>query len=339
MKAVQLSKYNKNSSVKVNDISIPKVNANEVLIKVAYAAINPLENLTISGKVRLIQDYPKPFTLGNELTGIISEVGSMVTGFSKGEAVYTRLPIQKIGAFADYVTVEAQYISKIPNNLNLKTAAAAPLTGLTAYQALIEELDIVSGKTLFIPGGSGSFGQMAVPIAKSLGLKVIVSGSPRLKNQFFDKGVDQYIDYKQENYWEVLDNVDYIIDTLGPSEFDKELSVIKTGGTIVSLINSPNKYFAKKNNFSKLKTILFSLVGNKFDKKAYQKGVNYRFIFVRADGKQLNELTHIIERENIIPNIDSKIFGIKDIDKALDYAFNQHTNGKVLLKFDDMEST
>ncbi|PHK50105.1 NADP-dependent oxidoreductase [Staphylococcus edaphicus] len=337
MKAIQLNKYNKNLSVEVNEIPIPKVNDNEVLIQVAYAAINPLENLTISGKVRLIQDYQKPFTLGNELTGKISKIGSGIKNFSIGDAVYTRLPVEKIGAFADYVTVDAKYISKLSNNLNFKTGAAAALTGLTAYQALTEELNIEPGKTLFIPGGSGSFGQMAVPIAKSLGLKVIVSGSPRLKEQFIAKGVDQYLDYKQENYWDVLTDVDYIIDTLGPHEFDKELSVIKHGGTLVSLINSPNKHFAEKNGYSKLKTILFSLAGKKFDKKAHSKGINYRFVYVRADGNQLSTLTQMIERENIIPDIDSKIFTVNEVNEALDYVFNHHTNGKVLLQFDDME--
>ncbi|MCG7338872.1 NADP-dependent oxidoreductase [Staphylococcus sp. ACRSN] len=338
MKAIQLSKYNKKLNVKVNEIPIPQVNSNDVLIKVAYAAINPLENLTISGKVRLIQDYKKTFTLGNELSGTIVNIGTEVNEFSVGDSVYTRLPIEKIGSFADYVTVDAKYISLLPNNLDFKTGAAAALTGLTAYQALTEELNIESGKTLFIPGGSGSFGQMAVPIAKSLGLNVIVSGSPRLKKQFINKGVDQYIDYKQENYWDLLSDVDYIIDTLGPSEFDKELSVIKPGGTIVSLINSPNKYFAKKNGFSKLKTKLFSLAGKKFDKKANRKDVNYRFVFVRADGNQLRALSQMIENENIVPDIDPKIFTINDINEALNYAFHHHTNGKVLLNFTDINS-
>ncbi|WP_042742298.1 zinc-binding dehydrogenase, partial [Staphylococcus aureus] len=213
------------------------------------------------------------------------------------------------------------------------------LTGLTAYQAITEELKAIPGKTLFIPGGSGSFGQMAVPIAKSLGLKVIVSGSPRLKDQFLAKGVDQYIDYKTENYCEVLSDIDYVIDTLGPNEFDKELSVMKPGGTIVSLINAPNKAFAVKNNFSPFKKLLFGLAGKKFDKKAQKKSIDYRFIFVRSDGEQLKILNKIIEQNNIIPDIDDHIFTIDEIDKALDYTFNHHTNGKVLIRIDNSDNT
>ncbi|GGI40587.1 NADP-dependent oxidoreductase [Mammaliicoccus stepanovicii] len=337
MRAVQLEKYNKNLEVHVNNIDVPEIKSSEVLVKVSYAAINPLEKLIISGDVKLIQDYKMPVTLGNELTGIITEIGSKVTDYYVGDKIYTRLPIDKIGAFADYIAIDTNAIAKLPVNLNLKTGAAVPLTGLTAYQAITEELQAEFGKTLFIPGGSGSFGQMAVPIAKSLGLKVIVSGSPRVKDQFIAKGVDQYIDYKSENYWEMLSNIDYVIDTLGPKEFDKELSVMKPGGTIVSLINAPNKHFAEKRGFSAFKKMLFGVAGKKFDKKAKQKSIDYRFIFVRSDGEQLKDLGEIIERDNIIPDVDDQVFTIREINKALDYTFNHHTNGKVLIKVDETQ--
>lgn len=335
MKAVQIEKYNKKLEVQMNNIEIPELEPHEVLVKVAYAAINPLEKLIITGSVKLIQDYRMPTTLGNELTGTVTKIGSQVTDFQIGDDIYTRLPIEKIGAFAEYVAVDTNAIAKLPNNLNFKTGAAAPLTGLTAYQTITEELEAQPGETVFIPGGSGSFGQMAVPIAKSLGLKVIVSGSPRLKEQFLAKGVDQYIDYKTENYWEILSDIDYVIDTLGADEFDKELSVMKPGGTIVSLINAPNKHFAEKNGFSTFKKMLFSVAGKKFDKKAKQKDIDYRFIFVRSSGEQLKLLSDIIERDNIIPDVDEKVFTMSEIDEALDYSFNQHTKGKVLIKVDE----
>ncbi|AVQ33992.1 NADP-dependent oxidoreductase [Staphylococcus muscae] len=334
MKAVQLQKYNKDLKVTVNEISVPTIQADEVLIKVAYAAITPLEKLTITGAVKLIQDYPKPVTLGNELSGTVVEVGQSVQSLAVGNVVYTRLPITRIGAFAEYVAVKADLVTTIPKNLDVKSATAVPLTGLTAYQALTEELEVEAGKTLFISSGSGSFGQMAVPLAKSMGLKVIISGNTRAKEAFLEKGVDQYIDYTEENYWEVLSDVDYVIDTLGPKEFEKELSIMKSGGKIVSLINAPNKAFAEKQGFSKFKTLLFTLVGQKFDRKAKAQGVAYRFIFVRADGEQLKVITDMIERENIVPAVDPRIFNIDEIETALDYTFNQRTNGKVLIQFD-----
>ena len=184
-----------------------------MLTQVKAAAVNPLELLILTGSVKLIHNYTMPLTLGNECSGIIERVGSKVTDFQKGDRVYTRLPLQKIGAFAEYVAVDQKAIAKMPEGYDFNTAAAIPLTGLTAYQAIVEELEAKPGETLLIPGGSGSFGQMAVPIAKTLGLRVIVTGNARAKEQFLSMGVDRYLDYKQENYWEQLSEIDHVIDT------------------------------------------------------------------------------------------------------------------------------
>lgn len=215
MKAVQIKKYSKDIDTILNDIPKPQISDSEVLIQVKAAAVNPVELLILTGSVKLIQDYAMPLTLGNECSGIVEQVGSKVKDFAKGDRVFTRLPIQKIGAFAEYVAVEQDAVAKMPDGYDFNTAAAIPLTGLTAYQAIVEELEAKPGETLLIPGGSGSFGQMAVPIAKALGLCVIVTGNARARGQFVSMGVDRYMDYKQENYWEQLSDIDYVIDTLG----------------------------------------------------------------------------------------------------------------------------
>lgn len=333
MKAAQIQKYSKNIEAQIVDIPIPSIKDNEVLVKVKVAAINTLEILTITGSVKLIQDYAMPLVLGNELTGIVEKVGNHVHGFKVGDPIYTRLPIEKIGAFAEYVAVDAKSIWHLPKNLDFVTGAGAPLTGLTAYQGLIEELEAKKGQTVFIPGGSGSFGQMAVPIAKAMGLKVIVSGSPSAKERTLNAGADQYIDYTKENYWEILDEVDFVIDTLGADEFERELSIIKPGGRLLSLRTAPNKQFAIDKGFPKWKQIIFGLVGSKFDKKAKKKGVQYRFIFVRADGNQLKKITKIIEENNIVPAIDPTNFTIDEINDALKLVAKGHTKGKVVTKF------
>lgn len=333
MKAAQIQKYSKNIEAQIVDIPIPSIKDNEVLVKVKVAAVNPLEILNITGSVKLIQDYDMPLILGNELTGIVEEVGNHVDGFKVGDPIYTRLPIEKIGAFAEYVAVDAKAIWHLPKNLDFVTGAGAPLTGLTAYQGLIEELEAKKGQTVFIPGGSGSFGQMAIPIAKAMGLKVIVSGSPSAKERTLNAGADQYIDYTKENYWEILDEVDFVIDTLGADEFERELSIIKPGGRLLSLRTAPNKQFAIDKGFPKWKQIIFGLVGSKFDKKAKKKGVQYRFIFVRADGNQLEKITKIIEENNIVPAIDPTNFTIDEINDALKLVAKGHTKGKVVIKF------
>lgn len=333
MKAAQITGYSKQLNVAVVETAKPQIQPNEVLVRVKEAAVNPLDLMNIDGSVKLIQNYAMPLTLGNELAGIIEAVGSKVTNFVVGDAIYTRLPVTRIGAFAEYVAVSSTAISQLPTNLNFKTAAASALTGLTAYQALHEELHAKAGETLFIPGGSGSFGQLAIPLAKAMGLTVIVSGNARAKAHALASGADQYLDYQTENYWETLSQVDYVIDTLGATELAHEFSIIKPGGQLLSLKAGPNKQFAVDYGLPKWKQLLFGLAGAKFDRQARQAGVTYEFMFVRASAEQLREVSSIIENNNIVPAVDSKTFTLDEINDALRYVKEGHPQGKVLLSF------
>lgn len=332
MKAIQINNYSENIDTLLNDIPKPVISDSEVLIQVKAAAVNPVDLLILTGKVKLIQDYTMPLTLGNECSGIVVQTGSNVKEFQKGDQVYARLPLHKIGAFAEYVAVDQKEIARMPEAYDFTTAAAIPLTGLTAYQAMTEEAEATPGQTLLIPGGSGSFGQMATPIAKALGLRVILTGNARAKEYFLSLGTDRYIDYKKENYWEQLSEIDHVIDTLGPAEFEHELAVLKTGGRLVSLRTGPNKAFAKRNQFSGWKKMLFTLAGRKYDKAAQKQGKEYRFVFVRSDGAQLRKITEIVEKKKIKPTVDPRIFSLDQANEALRLVARGPLNGKVIIQ-------
>ena len=333
MKVAQITRYSKDIHITLNDIPIPEIGDDDILIRVKAAAVNPVDILNLTGAVRLIQDYKMPLTLGNECAGIVEKVGRHVTRFQTGDRVYSRLPVNRLGAFAEYVTIPEDAVARMPENFDYVTAAAIPLTGLTAYQALTEELHAKPGETIFIPGGSGSLGQMAVPIANALGLRVIVSGNARAKNSVLSAGADRYIVYTEENYWESLSDVDYVIDTLGKKEFTHELSVLKEGGVLLSLRTAPNKLFAMKNRFSLTRRLLFSLAGLTYDGLARRQGKEYRFLFVRADGIQLEEITRIVEAKHIVPLIDSHEFELSQINDAMKLMNGGHINGKVIVRF------
>ena len=224
IKAIQIERYSKRISTVLKDVPIPSVGDTDVLVRVKAAAVNPVELLTATGSLKLIQAYPMPLTLGSECSGVVEQVGPSVTKFHVGDPVYARLPVAALGGFAEYVSVPQQALAAMPAGYDFAAAAAIPLTGLTAWQCLKEELEAKVGETVFIPGGSGSFGEMAVPIAKALRLRVVLSGNARSKERFLALGVDQYLDYRKENYWEVLSPVDHVIDTLGAGEFERELS-------------------------------------------------------------------------------------------------------------------
>lgn len=197
----------------------------KVLVRVKAAAFNPVDILNLKGSVRLIQDYKMPLTLGNECSGVVEKIGSKVKRFHLGDKVYSRVPIETLGAFAEFVSMKESALAHMAHGLDYDTAAATPLTGLTAYEAITEELKAKPGESLFIPGGSGSFGQMAVPI-----LSVVVSGNKWAKEAITALGAERYIVYTEENYEEVLPPLDYVIDTLGEREFEKELSILRKGG-------------------------------------------------------------------------------------------------------------
>lgn len=332
MKAVRIKKYSGNIRTSLCEIPIPEITDSEVLVKVKAAAVNPVDILILTGSVKLIQKYSMPLTLGNECSGVVEKVGRRVKGFRKGDRVYTRLPLDKIGAFAEYAAVDQDALAKMPAGYGFSEASAIPLTGLTAYQGMVEELEAKPGKTVLITGGSGSFGQMAVPVAKALGLTVIVTGNTRARERLISLGADQYIDYRKENYWEMLSEIDYVIDTLGAEEFGRELSVLKKGGRLLSLRTGPNKAFAVRNHFSGAKKVLFTLAGSKYDKAAAKQGKEYRFLFVRSDGDQLQKITEIVEKQHIIPVVDSRVFSLSQADDALKLVAEGPLNGKVIIQ-------
>lgn len=251
---------------------------------------------------------------------------------SKGRSGLCPAPINKIGAFAEYAAVEEKALAKMPAEYEFTAAAAIPLTGLTAYQGIVEELKAKPGESLLIPGGSGSFGQMAVPIAKAMGLRVIVTGNERAREKVLALGAEQYLDYRKENYWEMVSHMDYVIDTLGAGEFDRELSVLKQGGMLVSLKTGPNREFALKNHVSPWKRLLFTMAGAKYDRAAHKQKKEYRFLFVRSDGSQLQKITEIVEQNHIVPAVDPHIFSLAQADDALRLVAQGPTNGKVLIQ-------
>lgn len=311
---------------------MPQINNHEVLVKVKAAGVNPLDILNLNGSVRMIADYKLPLTLGNELSGVIEAVGDDVLNFKVGDPVYTRLPLNKIGAFAEYAAVNEDALSIMPENLSFIEAAAVPLTALTAYQALHDVLHVQPNKKLFIPGGTGGFGAMAIPIAKSLGLFVITSGSERGRLRILSIGADQFINYKTENYANILSDIDYVIDTLGTKEIKAELGILKPQGKLVSLKAGPNYRFAVDNRFPLWKKALFGLVGARLDSLARKNQNEYRFLFVQANGSQLQEITKLVEKENIKPSIDST-YTFGDINKALINVSTGHSQGKVIVTF------
>ncbi|WHY24524.1 NADP-dependent oxidoreductase [Bacillus halotolerans] len=330
MKAVQIHSYSKKLEAHINDVPIPRINKHQVLIKTNVAGVDPHLILAITGKVRVFDHYDFPLTLGNELSGVIETVGEAVTDFNKGDRVYALMPLDTMGAFAEYVVADANIVAKLPKHLTFEEGAAIPLSALTVVQAF-DVLNVKPGAKLFIPGGTGGFGQIAIPFAKSKKLFVAVSGSESARHLALSIGADQFIDYQKQDYVEVLKDFDYVIDTRGASEFRHELRVLKPGGKLLSLNAGPNTRFAiQHGGFSTLQRLLFGMIGMPFDIAAHLQRKTYDFLYVQPNGKQLKNITQWIDEAGIKPTIDST-FAFRQVNEAIAKIAKGKAQGKILL--------
>lgn len=330
MKAALLEKYDKkNINIELLDVEVPHMGEEELLVRVLAAGVNPLDNMIAHKEVKLIVPYKLPCIVGNEFVGIVEKVGTKVKHFKENDRVFARLPLDKIGSFAEYIAVKEDILAKVPEYLTDIEAAAIPLTALTIMQAL-ELMQVEIGKTIFISGGTGGLGAMAIPIAKVKGLKVITNGSAKNKDRVLALGVDKFIDYRAEDYTKVLSNIDYVLDSLGGEETKKQMTILKKGGKLVSLRAMPNGAFAKRMKFAKWKQILFSFAGHSFDKLAAKYGISYDFIFVEANGRQLKEVAEILKSIRIRPAID-KIYSLEEVNLALEKVAKGGSNGKTVI--------
>lgn len=203
------------------------------------------------------------------------------------------------------------------------------MTALTAIQAL-ELLQAQPGQTLFISGGTGGFGAMAIPIAVARGLKVITSGSPQNQQYVEQLGVSKFIDYTKEDYTKVLSGIDLVIDTLGGTELSKQMAILRPHGKLVSLRGMPNKEFAKRMKMSKFKQGLFSIASRSIEKEAAKRKIDYQFLFVTANGQQLADASKILVENQIHPAVGN-VFSLDEVPQAMEKVQQGHNKGKVII--------
>lgn len=332
MKAVQLTKYSKkHPKYRLANIEEAPLGPKDIRVKVTAAGVNPLDYKISHGDIKLLLPYKLPLTMGNELVGVVTEIGKEVPhGLKVGERIFARMPIDRIGSFAESAVLNYRAAAKVPDYLTDEEAAAVPLTALTAMQAL----SLFNGKhgdSLFIAGGTGSFGAMAIPLATAFGFKVITSGSERNRAKVENLGASQFIDYHTTDYSETLHDIDFVIDTIGGKEIKKSLSILKTGGTVVSLNRPVNREFAQQMGMNDFQKMLFTIDGLKIDHLAEKQGKHYRFIMVRSSGIQLTVAAKILEQKQIHPAIGG-VYDLEHYQDALNQVEEGHNSGKIIIK-------
>ncbi|TCW49936.1 alcohol dehydrogenase [Bacillus thuringiensis] len=330
MKAMIIDKYGK-VPMRMAEVPTPEINEYEVLAEIHAASINPIDFKIRDGKVKMLLKYEMPLILGNDFSGVIVKVGSKVTRFKVGDEIYARPKKNKIGTFAEYIAIHEDDIALKPENLSFEEAASIPLVGLTSYQALHDIMHLQKGQKILIHAGSGGVGTFAIQLAKIMGATVTTTASEAGSDLVKSLGADEIINYKTENFEEILKDYDAVFDTIGGTTLEKSFNIIKSGGNIVSVSGMPNARFGKEFGSGFFKTLLFSLVSKKLTALEKKHNAQYSFLFMKPSGDQLRTIANYIEAGKIKPVID-RVFPFEDTQKAMEYSEAGRAKGKIIVK-------
>lgn len=332
MRAFVMTGYGGPDRAALREVAQPVPGRGEVLVRVHAAGLNPVDFKTREGKLKPVQRYPLPAVMGNELAGMVEALGPGATGFAAGDRVFARMAKARMGALADYAVVPADHLAKVPDGLSLTAAAGVPLAGLTALQALRDELRIGPGSHVFIPGGAGGVGTFAIQIAKWLGAEVTTTASPRGKALVERLGADVVVDYTIQRFEEQIGQMDGAFDLIGGDTLDKTFGVVRRGGKIVSVAALPEPQTARKDLGRGIGlAALFWLVSYRLRAMARRHGVTYRFLFMHPSGAELAELAGLIETGRLEPVID-RVFPFAETDQAFAYLESGRAKGKVVVQ-------
>jgi len=330
MKAYFIDRYGKQNG-RMDDVPEPLPGSHDVLIEVHAASVNVLDSKIRSGEFKLILPYSFPLVLGNDCAGVVIEVGAAVKGFKPGDAVYARVPEQRIGTFAQRVAVNENAVALKPANVSMEQAAGIPLVALTAWQALVDIARLQKGQKVLIHAGSGGVGTIAIQLAKHLGAVVATTTSTANVEWVKALGADVVIDYKQQHFEQELRDYDVVLNSLGTDVLENSLKVLKPGGQLISISGPPTAEFAKAQGLAWPLRQVMRLLSLSIRRKARKRDVRYSFLFMRANGAQLHEITTLIEAGHITPVLD-RIFAFESTGEALNYVEQGRAKGKVIVR-------
>jgi alcohol dehydrogenase len=331
MKAMVINKYGKDVPLQLVEVPMPRIGEKDILVEIYAASINPIDYKIRDGKVKMLLTYQMPLILGNDFSGKAIKTGAKVKKFKIGDEVYGRPRKSRIGTFAEYLSVDEDDVSLKPKNLSFEEASSLPLVGLTTWQAFHEILELKAGQKILIHAGAGGVGTFAIQLAKKMGVYVATTASDKGYELVKSLGADEIINYKQQDFEEILKNYDAVFDTLGGEALEKSFTVLKPQGKIVSVSGLPNRKFAIQNNLGLLKIILFSIVSRKMTALEKKHEATYHFLFMKPSGEQLSHIKNLVEEGEIRPIID-QIVPFEDAQKAIKYVETGRAKGKVILK-------
>lgn len=328
MRAFVLSKY----KTPVRDVNVqePVVGAHDVLVRVQAAGVNQLDVKLSQGEFALILPYRLPTTLGHDLAGTVIRVGAGVRGFAPGDEVYARPRDHRIGAFAERIAVDESDVARKPATVSMEEAGSLPLVALTAWQALVELGDVRPGHKVLIHAGAGGVGSIAIQLAKHLGAEVATTASAANAEFVRLLGADHVIDYRSQDFEELLDGYDLVLDSLGGENLEKSLGILRRGGRAIGISGPPTPAFAREAGLNPLLRLAIGALSRRIRSQAKRLGVEYSFLWMRASGEQLGRIADLVDGGSIRPVV-GRVFPFDETVAALDSLSTGGFRGKAVI--------
>ena len=331
MRAYVLKHYGGPEGAQLMDVPAPTPRPRDILVEVRAAGLSPVDFKFRQGKLRAILRPKLPLVLGNELAGEVITVGSYVKRFRVGDRVFARVAKDRAGAFAEQACVDEDDAAHMPRYLDFTAAAAVPLAGLTAQQALRDELNVKPGQKVFISGGAGGVGTFAIQIAKWLGAHVTTTASKRGEALVRSLGCDEVIDYTVQDISYEQGRFDAGFDLIGGKTLEQMFETMKPGAKIVSVAALPEPQTAIRDlGGRRALSAIFWLISYGIRSRARRAGISYRYLFMHPSGSDLALLAELIEQGKLKATVD-RTYPFAKITEALDYVESGRAKGKVVV--------
>jgi NADPH:quinone reductase-like Zn-dependent oxidoreductase len=308
MKAIVIESYGDKDVLVEKNIETPSISDNQVLVEVYATSINPIDWKVRAGYLKEMLAFEFPIILGWDAAGVVLEAGNNVTDFKVGDRVFTRPATSNRGAYAEYVAVDSNLLAKMPDEMSFEEAASIPLAGLTAWQCLVDFGKIQKGDKVLIHAGAGGVGIFAIQIAKTFGAYVATTASENNIEFLTSLGADEVINYKENDFSEVLNGFDLVLDSMGGDIQSKSYKVLKENGKLVSIVQPPS------------------------EEEAASFNVQAGFLWLEPDGEQLQKIADLYKEGKVKPVIGKTFdFSEQSLREAHTLSETHHARGKIVI--------
>jgi NADPH:quinone reductase-like Zn-dependent oxidoreductase len=328
MHSYLVTKYKR--SLEAAEAPEPEVGEHDVLVDIHAAGVNLLDAKVRDGEFKVCLPYKAPFVLGHDVAGVVTRVGSGVTRFDVGDEVYGRVRDGRMGTFAERIAAHEDDLAIKPESLSMTEAASVPLVALTAWQALVERANLQRGQKVLIHAGSGGVGTYAIQLAKHLGATVATTTGTSNVDWVRDLGADVVIDYRTQDFESVVRDYDVVLDSQGGETLAKSLRALKPGGIAIGIAGPPDPDFARQLGRRFPLQPVMALLSWKTRRAARHRSVRYSFLFMRASGAQLDEITKLIDAGALRPIVD-RTYRFSEAPQALAHVEGGRSKGKVVI--------